>query len=67
MKAGSPKSLEKIKQVLANSQLKIESAQLEWVPKTTVALPTQKSEAAYELLSALDDHEDVQNVYTNLA
>ncbi|HSW73956.1 MAG TPA: YebC/PmpR family DNA-binding transcriptional regulator [Candidatus Limnocylindria bacterium] len=61
------KSLEKVKQTLAGTGLKIESAQLEWVAKSTTALPTDKSEKAYEFLSELDDHDDVRSVYTNLA
>ncbi len=30
-------------------------------------LSEEQSEKMYEFLSELDDHEDVQNVYTNLA
>lgn len=60
------KSVEKVRQVLVGLGLKIESAQVEWVPKTTLTLPEGTTDKAYEFLSALDDHDDVQNVYTNL-
>jgi YebC/PmpR family DNA-binding regulatory protein len=61
-----PKSLERIKQAVASTGLKIESAQLEWVPKDKLSLPQEKAEKAYEFLSALDDHDDVRTVFTNL-
>lgn len=60
------KSVEKVKNLLTDRGLKIESAQVEWVAKTTTTLPDDKATSAYEFLSALDDHDDVQNVYTNL-
>jgi len=62
-----PKSLDKVKQAVEQLGLRIESAQLEWVPTTQTALPENQAEKAYDFLSALDDHDDVQNVYTNLA
>ncbi len=61
------KSLESVKQAVADLNLKIEAADLEWVPKTTTELSEKETGKAYEFLSALDDHDDVQNVYTNLA
>src|SRR5579871_4775380 len=42
-----PKSLERVKQAVAGTGLKIESAQLEWVPKSTLSLPPEKAEKAY--------------------
>jgi len=62
-----PKSLEPVKQALTDAGLKIESADLGLVAKTTMCLPTDQAEKAYEFLSELEDHDDVQNVYTNLA
>jgi len=61
------KSLESIKKAVINLGLTVESAELEWVPKNTTTLPDDQAEKAYEFLSALDDHDDIQNVYTNLA
>jgi YebC/PmpR family DNA-binding regulatory protein len=62
-----PKSLDEVKQVLVNNSMRVESAQLEWVPKAQTTLPTEKAEKSYEFLSELDNQDDVQNVYTNLA
>jgi len=61
-----PKALEKIKTVLQEHGLKVEKAEVEWVAQNTVALSSEQEEKAYEFLSSLEDHEDVQSVYTNL-
>lgn len=62
----SVKSLDQVKQAVEKIGLKVESAEIEWVAKTTIPLSDEQSEKALELLSALEDQEDVQNVYTNL-
>ncbi len=64
---GDPKSLESIKQVLKQLNLKIEKAEIEWVAKNTTKLPEDQAEKAYDFLESLQDLDDVQNVYTNLA
>jgi YebC/PmpR family DNA-binding regulatory protein len=61
-----PTTVHEIKQALVNSGYKVESAELEWVPNTTVELNEEDSEKAYDFLSTVEDHDDVQNVYTNL-
>lgn len=63
----SPKSLDQVKQAVEKLGLKVESAEIEWVAKNTVAVSDTESEKSLEFLSALEDHDDVQNVYTNLA
>ena len=60
------KSLMKVKNATEQIGLKVESADLEWIPKTTTQLTNDQAEKAYEFLGKLDDHDDVQNVYTNL-
>lgn len=60
------KSLDEIKQKLEEMGMKIKEAGVEWVAKTTTALPEDQAEKAYEFLTALQDHEDIKNVYTNL-
>jgi len=63
-----PKSLEQVRHALsALAGIKVESAELEWVPKTTMSLSEDLSNKAYDFLTAIQDHEDVQNVSTNLA
>lgn len=62
-----PKSIEQVKKALTESGMHVESAELEWVPKNTMSLPQDQSDKAYEFLTALDDQDDIQNIYTNLA
>ena len=61
-----PKSLEKVKQIIADSGLKVETAELEWVAQNNADLPEDQAQKALDFLSNLEDHDDVQNVYTNL-
>ena len=46
--------------------LKIEKAEVEWVAKTPISLSEDQASKAYALLEALEDLDDVQNVYANL-
>jgi YebC/PmpR family DNA-binding regulatory protein len=61
------KALDPIKQALTAMGLIIKEVTVEWVPKNTVPLSDEQSEKVYDFLNELDDQEDVQNVYTNLA
>ena len=62
-----PKSLEIVKEAVKETNLHIESAQLEWIAKTTTTLDEKNSNIALQFLSTLQDHDDVKNVYTNLS
>jgi YebC/PmpR family DNA-binding regulatory protein len=61
------KSLEAVKHALSQKGLTIESAEIEWVAKNKAEISDTQAEKAYEFMSSLDDHDDVQNVYSNLA
>jgi YebC/PmpR family DNA-binding regulatory protein len=43
-----------------------EAARLEWWPTTNLTLDQARAEEVMKLLDALDDHDDVQQVYANL-
>lgn len=59
--------LETVKKALEALGCGIESAQLEWVAKTTTSLDNEEhEEVVYKLLEALEDLDDVQNVFANL-
>lgn len=60
------KSLALVKAAVEKAGLKIESAGLEWVPKTTTELQEAQTDKVLTFLSEVQDHEDVTNVYTNL-
>ncbi len=61
------KALEPIKKALENTGIHVEHADLEYVAKNPMDLSEDESSKALSLLEILDDHDDVQNVYTNLA
>lgn len=43
-----------------------EAGRLEWWPSTTLTLDEEKAAEVMKLLDALDDHDDVQQIYANL-
>ena len=62
-----PKSLDAVKKAVKDAGLAVESAELEWVAQNPVEVSDEIANKAVTLLSALEDHDDVQNVYTNMA
>jgi|WetSurMetagenome_2_1015567.scaffolds.fasta_scaffold117062_1 YebC/PmpR family DNA-binding regulatory protein len=59
--------LDTIKKAVEGFGLKVESAQPEWVAKSPLSLEDKgKEESIFKFLEALDDLDDVQNVYANL-
>jgi YebC/PmpR family DNA-binding regulatory protein len=60
------KSLELVRQAVANAGLKVESAEIEWLPKNPVEMGEVEQQKVMEFLEAVEDLDDVQNVYTNL-
>lgn len=62
-----PKDLFKMRTLIENLKGMIEDANLEWVAKGKIELSDEQATKAYEFLEIIDNHEDVQNVFTNLA
>lgn len=63
-----PKDLDAVKQAVIKLGLKVDEAELEWVAKnTTEVAEGEQEEKALGFLQALEDLDDVQNVYTNMA
>lgn len=62
----SPKALDPVRQAVLKLGLKVDEAELELVAKNTVNLGESDESKAIEFLQALEDLEDVQNVYSNL-
>ena len=61
------KDLESVKSGAENAGLKVDAADLEWVPKNKISLvKKEEEEKVYKFLEALEDLDDVQNVYANL-
>ncbi|MGA2668238.1 MAG: YebC/PmpR family DNA-binding transcriptional regulator [Ignavibacteria bacterium] len=61
-------NLEKVRKALEASGLpglKVEKASLQFIAKTTMRVEGKEAEQTLRLISALEDHDDVQNVFTN--
>ncbi len=61
-----PEELEKVKKVLEEKGIKIDSTSLDWVAKEEVSLNEDKKAACQKLFEALDENDSVQDVYSNL-
>lgn len=65
--ATKPEDLEKVKKGLEANNIPVAEASLDWVPKNEISAPDESSSAKLEkLLEELDEHDDVNEVYTNL-
>lgn len=61
----SLESFERVRKVLLEKKLNIENASLQWMAKNQVAVSGEDSEKLMKLIEALEDCDDVQNVYSN--
>jgi YebC/PmpR family DNA-binding regulatory protein len=59
-------SLFQVKDALVKLGMKVESAELEWIAKNNLDVDAETEEKAFALFQALEDNDDVQNVYSNL-
>jgi YebC/PmpR family DNA-binding regulatory protein len=60
-----PHAFEPVKKALESHSVVIESASLQMVPQNTVKVTGKDAEQLLKLMEALEEHEDVQNVYAN--
>lgn len=61
----SPDAFETVREALEQSGIPTESAELAMLPKSTVKLEGKQAEQMLRLMEALEDNDDVQNVYAN--
>ena len=61
----APENLSAVRQALEQNGVQIESADVEMVPQTTVALDGESARKMLKLMDALEDHDDVQSVAAN--
>lgn len=59
--------LQDLEKVVTGLGIKVASAELEYVPTSTVELDESKEKKLMNLLELLDENDDVSNVYTNVA
>ena len=55
----------KVRQALVDGGLTVTSAELQYVPSSYVPVEGESAEKLEKLLAAIDDLDDVTNVYTN--
>ncbi len=60
-----PSSFEAVKTACESNGLKTIEAAIQMVPQSTVKLQRSDAEKMLKLMDALEDHDDVQNVYAN--
>lgn len=58
-------SFEPVRKAIAEKDLSIENASLQWIAKNTVPVAGDEAEKVMKLIEALEDNDDVQNVYSN--
>ena len=56
----------KVKEAIEKNNIKIKSSEVGLIPKSTIKLSKEESAKALKLINALDEHDDVQNVNSNL-
>ncbi len=61
----SPEDLNRVKNAIISAGISIALAELTMLPKSFITLNEKDSEAMLKLMDALEDHDDVQNVYAN--
>ena len=58
-------SFEPVRKALVDKDLSLENASLQWIAKNTVPVAGEDAEKVMKLIEALEDNDDVQNVYSN--
>lgn len=61
----APTDFYKVRKAIEDSKIKIESAEITRIPKSTVKVVGDDVKKVLDLVEGLEEHEDVQNVYAN--
>jgi len=61
-----PAHFNKVQEVLKKNNIATASAELSQLPKTPMEVDADVARKVFKLMVALDDHDDVQNVYSNV-
>jgi YebC/PmpR family DNA-binding regulatory protein len=61
-----PVQFNKVQEVFKEKKIPITSAELSQLPKTPMDVDADVAKKVFKMMEALDDHDDVQNVYTNM-
>jgi YebC/PmpR family DNA-binding regulatory protein len=58
-------NFEPVRKTLIDKNLEIENASLQWIAKNSISVGGEDAEKVIKLIEALEDSDDVQNVYSN--
>ncbi len=61
------KDFNTVKKVLQGEGVKIELAEISWIPNTFIELDEKKGRSIVSFMEKLENHDDVQNVYANFS
>ena len=61
----TPAAFEPVKKAIEDKGIKIESAALQMIPENTIKVTGKEAEQILRLMEVLEEHDDVQNVYSN--
>lgn len=61
----APENLENVKNFFDKKEVKYETAEVTMIPKNLTRVDGKHSDSVIKLMEALEDHDDVQNVYSN--
>jgi transcriptional/translational regulatory protein YebC/TACO1 len=61
----SLETFEPVRKALVAENLEIENASLQWIAKNNVNVAGDEAEKVMKLIEALEESDDVQNVYSN--
>ncbi len=61
----SVESFETVRKALVEKNINIENASLQWIAQNFVSLSGEDAEKVIKLIEALEENDDVQNVYSN--
>ena len=62
----APLDLDRVRRTLTEKGIAIEAAELTQMPKNSVPVDETTGRKLLDLLGQLEDHDDVQNVYSNM-
>ncbi|MBU4554753.1 MAG: YebC/PmpR family DNA-binding transcriptional regulator, partial [Candidatus Desulforudis sp.] len=62
----APEELNSVRESLSNQGIEVAEAEITMVPQTLISVGDEDAERLTELVEMLEEHDDVQEVYTNL-
>ncbi len=60
-----PSAFDEVKEALEKAEIPLESAKIDKIPQNTIQVEGKEAAQVLRLAEALEDHDDVQNVYAN--